>query len=155
MELWKDNLSRNEQLLDQIWEMSVEYIENPKHKDLFLQTFMRVCAAKGADAFFDDLEVFDSDPPEFMSMTLSAAGTPEFAVEMGYGLAVWNGGTQLGKVTAAARGIFTCALTERVTGQTLLLTEDADLSRISYDISCLELKEIYNSEEYYDDYTAI
>lgn len=85
MELWKDNLLRNEQLLDQIWEMSVEYIENPKHKDLFLQTFMRVCAAKGDDVFFDDLEVFDSDPPEFVSMTLSAAGTPEIAVEMGCG----------------------------------------------------------------------
>ncbi|WP_212978884.1 hypothetical protein [Paenibacillus azoreducens] len=153
--IWKEWVLQQEQLLDEVWALSGRYIEDLNNKNIFLQTFLHACSDTGTDPACDYLEMFDSDPPEFISIVQTSADTIEVIAEIGYGLSVWHHGKQLGKVTAAARGIFTFKLVDQASRKPVPISDEIDLALNRCEICRLELQEMHNIEEYYDDYTMV
>ncbi|MFD0711494.1 hypothetical protein [Paenibacillus sp. GCM10027626] len=155
MEKWRELIGHDEQLMDMIWDATAKHIEELSNKEKFLKSFMAVCSDTGREAIVDFLEVFDSEPPEYRSITLPSFSTIVVQGEFNYGLSVWNGEKQLGKVTATALGTYSFGLIDQASGEEIALTDDAELLPESYEIEGFEVAELYNIEEYYDDYTAI
>ncbi|GGG03115.1 hypothetical protein GCM10010912_54820 [Paenibacillus albidus] len=155
MQAWENRLMQDEQLLEWIWEATAKQIESLEHRDKFLRSFTAVCAQKGSPAVWDFLEVFDSDPPEYLSFQEDAPSTFRVQAEMNYGLSVWNEGEQLGKVTATVQGTYTFKLADPVSGLPVDITGSAGLSSLPYEIKVLEIEELHNVEDYYDDYTML